>query len=444
MPRRTSTCDHASSTSASTKAAKRAPIAQRHARARRRQARDRAAIAGGLLRGARRTVPGQTLDPGAEPDQRLDSPIRPERPDHADRQHAAPDAGASHVRRRDVCRGRRPARRDAHAEAAGPAVSGADLGRPEATARRRDQQAGQSQPQARNAPDPPPLAVRRSLAWRSTPAATATALPGSHARARPSRRPTEPLPGPRCRPRRACVHGGYPADPVRYPDGHAPRAGIAAVAHDRERRGGGPVVTGAFDLGHDVALWVNRHRDGLERCRRQLTRDARQRVAHDVVVDRRRHQHDDPPAPVGRGFGHRGDCRGICERDRHQQDRSRHQERSRIRESAPRCVRYAARPPVTAIGPASNASSISASSGPMTGVAGRTLIGRATGRVRCERPAPPTSHTVAAPSTPCTHRTPMRIQNPCFVHLSSKLMFCKFTPAAQFFLRFPPADRFSK
>jgi len=49
-----------------------------------------------------------------------------------------------------------------------------------------------------------------------------------------------------------------------------------------------------------------------------------------------------------------------------------------------------------------------------------------TGRGRCERPAPPTSHTVAAPSTPCTHRTLMRIQNACFVHLSSTLMFCKF------------------
>ena len=57
---------------------------------------------------------------------------------------------------------------------------------------------------------------------------------------------------------------------------------------------------------------------GLERGRRQLARDARQRVARDVVVDRR-HQHHDQPAPVRRRVDHGGGCRRVCERDRHQQ-----------------------------------------------------------------------------------------------------------------------------
>ena len=53
-------------------------------------------------------------------------------------------------------------------------------------------------------------------------------------------------------------------------------------------------------------------------------------------------------------------------------------------------------------------------------------LGTHPGRVRCERPAPPTSHTVAAPSTPIPHRTPSEYRHRCFDHLSPLLMFCKF------------------
>jgi len=101
-------------------------------------------------------------------------------------------------------------------------------------------------------------------------------------------------------------------------------ASIDAVAHQRERGGGRLIAARRLDLRHHVAVGIERLRDRPERRRRQLARHARQRVARDVVVDRR-DQHHDQPAPLWIARGH-GGRRRFRERDRHQEHGPRHRQ----------------------------------------------------------------------------------------------------------------------